>query len=54
MRTKLDELKVSQRRVEELAAYHGGEHGKDLTRELQSFLFDKVVSLGEELIGEPL
>lgn len=26
----------------------------DLTRELQSFLFDKVVSLGEELIGEPL
>ena len=29
VRTKLDELKVSQRRVEELAAYHGGEHGKD-------------------------
>lgn len=27
---------------------------KDLTRELQSFLFDKVVSLGEELMGEPL
>lgn len=26
----------------------------DLTRELQSFLFDKVVSLGEELMGEPL
>lgn len=26
----------------------------DLTRELQSFLFDKVVSLGEELAGEPL
>lgn len=26
----------------------------DLTRELQSFLFDKVVSLGEELVGEPL
>jgi hypothetical protein len=30
-------------------------HGwKDCTRELQSFLFDKMVSLGEELIGEPL
>lgn len=27
---------------------------EDLTRELQSFLFDKVVSLGEELAGEPL
>ncbi len=26
----------------------------DMTRELQSFLFDKVVSLGEELQGEPL
>ena len=30
-------------------------HGwKDMTRELQSFLFDKLVSLGEELAGEPL
>jgi hypothetical protein len=30
-------------------------HGwKDLTRELQSFLFEKMVSLGEELAGEPL
>ncbi|MDW3684873.1 hypothetical protein RA280_24595 [Cupriavidus sp. CV2] len=30
-------------------------HGwKDLTRELQSFLFDKMVSIGEELVGEPL
>lgn len=30
-------------------------HGyKDLTRELQSFLFDKLVSLGEELAGEPI
>jgi hypothetical protein len=30
-------------------------HGwKDMTRELQSFLFDKLVSLGEELQGEPL
>jgi hypothetical protein len=30
-------------------------HGyKDMTRELQSYLFDKVVSLGEELQGEPL
>lgn len=30
-------------------------HGyKDMTRDLQSFLFDKVVSLGEELQGEPL
>ena len=26
----------------------------DMTRELQSFLFDKVVSLGEEIKGEPL
>lgn len=26
----------------------------DCTRELQSFLFDKLVSLGEELTGEPL
>lgn len=26
----------------------------DCTRDLQSFLFDKVVSLGEELTGEPL
>lgn len=30
-------------------------HGwKDLTRELQTFLFDKLVSVGEELVGEPL
>lgn len=30
-------------------------HGwKDMTRELQSFLFDKLVSVGEELVGEPL
>lgn len=30
-------------------------HGyKDMTRELQSYLFDKVVSLGEEMQGEPL
>lgn len=30
-------------------------HGwRDLTRDLQSFLFDKIVSLGEELSGEPL
>jgi hypothetical protein len=30
-------------------------HGwADLTRELQSFLFEKLVSLGEELAGEPL
>lgn len=30
-------------------------HGwKDLTRELQSFLFEKLVSVGEELVGEPL
>lgn len=30
-------------------------HGwKDMTRELQSFLFDKIVSLGEEIQGEPL
>ena len=27
---------------------------RDMTRELQSFLFDKIVSLGEELQGEPL
>lgn len=26
----------------------------DMTRELQNFLFEKVVSLGEELVGEPL
>lgn len=26
----------------------------DLTRESQTFLFDKVVSLGEEMVGEPL
>lgn len=30
-------------------------HGwQDLTRELQNFLFEKLVSLGEELSGEPL
>lgn len=30
-------------------------HGwRDLTRELQTFLFDKLVSVGEELVGEPL
>lgn len=30
-------------------------HGwKDLTRELQNFLFEKLVSVGEELTGEPL
>jgi hypothetical protein len=30
-------------------------HGwKDMSRELQTYLFDKVVSLGEELNGEPL
>jgi hypothetical protein len=30
-------------------------HGwKDMTRELQNFLFDKLVSVGEELVGEPL
>lgn len=30
-------------------------HGwRDLTRELQSFLFEKLVSVGEELVGEPL
>lgn len=30
-------------------------HGwADMTRELQTFLFDKLVSVGEELVGEPL
>lgn len=30
-------------------------HGyRDLTRELQSFLFEKLVSVGEEMTGEPL
>jgi len=30
-------------------------HGwRDMTRELQSFLFDKMVSLGEEVVGEAL
>lgn len=30
-------------------------HGyADMTRELQSFLFDKLVSMGEEMAGEPL
>ncbi len=30
-------------------------HGwKDMSREMQSFLFDKLVSVGEELTGEPL
>lgn len=38
--------------IEEYLHLRQGWH--DLTRELQSFLFDKVVSLGEELMGEPL
>jgi hypothetical protein len=30
-------------------------HGwKDCTRELQTYLFERLVSLGEELAGEPL
>lgn len=30
-------------------------HGwEDMSRELQSFLFEKLVSIGEELVGEPL
>lgn len=30
-------------------------HGwKDMSRELQNFMFEKMVSIGEELIGEPL
>ncbi len=30
-------------------------HGwKDMTRELQNFLFEKMVSIGEELVGQPL
>jgi hypothetical protein len=30
-------------------------HGwRDMTRELQNFLFEKLVSVGEELVGEPL
>lgn len=30
-------------------------HGyKDMTREMQNYLFDKIVSLGEEIAGEPL
>lgn len=30
-------------------------HGwEDMSRQMQNFLFDKVVSLGEELVGEPL
>jgi len=30
-------------------------HGyADMTRELQSFVFEKLVSIGEELAGEPL
>lgn len=30
-------------------------HGwRDLTRDLQNFLFEKLVSVGEELVGEPL
>ncbi|GLQ96432.1 hypothetical protein [Dyella mobilis] len=38
--------------IEEYLHLRQGWH--DLTRELQSFLFDKVVSLGEELTGQPL
>lgn len=38
--------------IEEYVHLRHGWH--DLTRELQSFLFEKVVSLGEELSGEPL
>jgi hypothetical protein len=38
--------------IEEYLHLRQGWH--DCTRELQSFLFDKVVSLGEELAGEPL
>lgn len=38
--------------IEEYLHLRQGWH--DCTRDLQSFLFDKVVSLGEELVGEPL
>jgi hypothetical protein len=38
--------------IEEYIHLRHGWH--DLTRELQTFLFDKLVSVGEELVGEPL
>lgn len=38
--------------IEEYVHLRHGYH--DLTRDLQNFLFDKLVSLGEELAGEPL
>ena len=38
--------------IEEYLHLRHGWH--DLTRELQNFLFEKLVSVGEELIGEPL
>ena len=38
--------------IEEYVHLRHGWH--DLTRELQTFLFDKLVSVGEELVGEPL
>lgn len=38
--------------IEEYLHLRHGWH--DLTRELQNFLFDKLVSLGEEIAGEPL
>lgn len=43
---------VSSTLIEEYVHLRHGH--KDLTRELQNFLLDKMVSLGEELIGEPL
>jgi hypothetical protein len=45
-------VKVASTLIEEfLHLRHGW---KDMSRELQTFLFDKLVSLGEELNGEPL
>lgn len=38
--------------IEEYVHLRHGWH--DLTRELQNFLFEKMVSLGEEIVGEPL
>jgi hypothetical protein len=38
--------------IEEYVHLRHGYH--DMTRELQSFLFEKLVSIGEELAGEPL
>jgi len=38
--------------IEEYIHLKHGYH--DMTRELQTFLFDKIVSLGEEINGEPL